>query len=142
MVTSVNNVTPAANSVRALDKVSSEQLQARGKYSIDDYAQLPPPPPVEQESQGGGFFGFIGKILLVAIGIGLLAVGARRYIPRVYGMNTKVSLPSNAKFLDRVSYDVARAADWLKAHTIDLVRQIKKSTTSEVTPTGDHSIDG
>lgn len=78
MVTSVSGVTSQSNpTVRAMDKLTAEQIAHPGYYVVSPVKGLYEVPEPEYKRKGG-FFRFLGKVILTAAIVGAAAIGIRK----------------------------------------------------------------
>jgi len=107
MIESVSNTLPNPK-ISAMYKVSPEQLQSPGAYSRDYY----PTPifPEERRQNNGSFLGFLGKVLLGLIVTGGALIAARRYVPSINKVDLTKELAKDAKTMEKIKYDFAKAA--------------------------------
>lgn len=134
MIEAVSSAGPKPT-VRAMDKVSQEQLHAPGSYSreveeILHSADLPQSPPSRQDN-GGGFLGFLGKLVLGVIVAGVGVVAARRYIPALSSVDISKELPSGAKGMEKFKYDFSKFADGIERNTIGYFKKMKDDRAAE-----------
>lgn len=92
MVTSVSGVAPQSNpTVRAMDKLTAEQIAHPGYYVVSPVKGLYEVPEPEYKRKGG-FFRFLGKVILTAAIVGAAAIGIRKGLMSGY----KPEIPENA----------------------------------------------
>ena len=114
MTTAISSGVPAQN-IRAMDRVSQEQLYSPGAYTIQEIMAFSEPPRKKQS-----FLGFLTKLVVGAAVIGGMAIGARKYIPALSKTSIDVAkgLETDAKLLDKVKYYFAKYTDKLDEITV------------------------
>ncbi|MFA7658645.1 MAG: hypothetical protein WCY19_04365 [Candidatus Gastranaerophilaceae bacterium] len=134
MINSIPSV--SFGTIGAMDKVSSEQLQAPGMYSNPDAGM----PTMGEPRRKGGFFRFLGKLILTAVVIGGAAVGARKWINPIKGVDLAEKIEEGAKlsFGKKVSRTIAQFADWIEKTVTKPFN--KKTTEVEANPTPDADV--
>lgn len=110
MVNSVSGF--SAKGIKALDKVSKEQLYDPGLYAIQEL--LDPPRPAYKTK--GGFMSFLGKVLLTAVVFGGAAIGIRKVLMNDYKVLEK--LADNAKTGEKIKNTFAKYTDKLYENTV------------------------
>lgn len=94
MVNSVSSVSPANTQVRAMDKVSQEQLYAPGMYSVEELMEPP-----HYREKNGGFLGFLGNLALTTIIVaGGSALLRKHALSKIDIVNKPEKLTEQAKF--------------------------------------------
>ncbi len=102
----------------AMDKVSPEQLNSYGTYSMPDMAPAHSP-----HKKKGGFFSFLGKLILTAAVVGGALVGAKKFIPAI--KNAPKELAEGAKFAEKAKVYVAKAGDWVEKTAVTGYKAVK-----------------
>lgn len=84
MVTSVSGVAPQSNpTVRAMDKLTAEQIAHPGYYVVSPVKGLYEVPEPEYKRKGG-FLRFLGKVILTAAIVGVAGIGIRKGFMKDY----------------------------------------------------------
>lgn len=97
MVTSVSAVAPQSNpNVRAMDKLTAEQIAHPGYYVVSPVKGLYEVPEPEYKRKGG-FLRFLGKVILTAAIVGAAAIGIRRLGMKGYNHADPVNAKNNFK---------------------------------------------
>lgn len=126
MVNAVSSAT-SERKIRAMDKVTQEQLYDPGLYAMQElYA-----PPSYREKHG--FLKFLSKIVLAAIVVGGGSILARKYVTPLNKANLDVTgeVSKEAKFSIKAKYYFAKFADWTEKNTIGLFGRSKKTKTQK-----------
>lgn len=132
MINAVSSATPGT--IHAMDKVSKEQLYSPGAYALQELLASEAPPPPRRQS--GGFLSFLAKVVFMAAVVCGLAVGLRRYVPAIKNVDLTKDLAKDCKFMEKVNYDIAKSAEWIKSHTVGLINSIKKDKKAEAGKSG------
>ena len=104
----------------AMDKVSPEQLNSYGTYSMPDIAPAHSP-----RKKKGGFFGFLGKLILTAAVVGGALVGARKFLPAVKNASTELAEGTKLTVGKKLSYYTAKAGDWVEKAAVKGYEAVK-----------------
>lgn len=132
MINAVSSATPST--IHAMDKVSKEQLYSPGAYALQELLASEAPPPPRRQS--GGFLSFLAKVAFGVVALGAVAVGLRRYIPAIKNVDLTKDLAKDCKFMEKVNYDIAKSAEWIKNHTVGLINSIRKDKKAEAGKSG------
>lgn len=104
----------------AMDKVSPEQLNSYGTYSMPDMAPAHSP-----KKKKGGFLGFLGKLILTAAVVGGALVGARKFLPAVKNASTELAEGAKLTFGKKLSYYTAKSGDAVEKAVVGGYNAIK-----------------
>lgn len=121
MVNSVSSVPQTNNQVRAMDKVSQEQLYAPGMYAVEELME----PPHYREKHGS-FLGFLGKLVLTAAVIGGGAALLRKHSSfKTFDVDVKPE-----KIFDQAKYYFAKLGDFVNEKILSKLPKFKKAEGS------------
>lgn len=117
MVTSVSGVTQQNNQpIRAMDKITPEQLAHPGYYVVSPVKGLYEVPEPSYKKKGG-FLKFLGKVILTAVVVGGAAMGIRKRF--MGGYQVKPVAEKGERFKNWF----CKQADWLYNHSIGLLKK-------------------
>lgn len=139
MINSVSTATSTGTTpsiVRAMDKVSQEQLYSPGLYSMPELMEYEH----HHHKRDAGFLGFLGKVILTAVVIGAGAIGIRKLLMNDYKVvdniasNVKRSLKFKnwfAKNTDRLyEVTVGRLFKWVENYRMKHSKHENAGTNS------------
>lgn len=115
-VSSVNNVSPSPNPtqgqpVRAMDKVSQEQIYSPGIYSMQELMATERPPYREKH----GFLKFLFKVAVATVVVGGAAAFGRKHIGTFKNIDLDVK---PEKFGEKIKYQIARFGEFVNEKVI------------------------
>lgn len=132
MVNSVSGVAPQNNQVRAMDKVSQEQLYAPGMYAMEELME----PPAYREKRGS-FLGFLGKLVLTAAVVGGGAALLRNHALKDFDITAKPT-----KISEYAKKWTAQLGDFVNEKIVAKLKNIfSKKTEGGETPKGEAAPD-
>lgn len=101
-----------SNNVRAMDKVSQEQLYSPGRYNVNELLE----PPSYRRKHEGSFLGFLFKLALTVAAVGGVAAFARKKTSFA-----KFSLDNPKGFVKRIKVKFAKFGDFVNEKIVDKI---------------------